>query len=71
MINNYKIKSRVIKSVNGLNLHVLENNVKIKIDDILDSMVLFITALRIVEGNYLCLEKTKIENNDDNGQIFI
>ena len=30
MINNYKIKSRVIKSVNGLNVHVLENNVKVK-----------------------------------------
>jgi hypothetical protein len=49
----------------------IEKNSKIKIDDILDSMVLFITALRIVEGNYLCLEKTKIKNNDDNGQIFI
>ena len=49
----------------------IEKNSKIKIDDILDSMVLFITALRIFEGNYLCLEKTKIENNDDNGQIFI
>ena len=30
MINNYKIKSRVIKSVNGLNVHILENNVKVK-----------------------------------------
>ena len=49
----------------------IEKNSKIKIDDILDSMVLFITALRIVKGNFLCLEKTKIENNDDNGQIFI
>ena len=38
----------------------LENNSSIKIDDVLDSMVLFITALRIVEGNYLCLEKTEI-----------
>ncbi len=49
----------------------LENNSKIKIDDVLDSMVLFITALRIVEGNYLCLEKTETKNNDDNGKIFI
>ena len=49
----------------------IEKNSKIKIDDILDSMVLFITALRIVKGNFLCLEKTKIENSDDNGQIFI
>ena len=48
----------------------IEKNSKIKIDDILDSMVLFITALRIVKGNFLCLEKTKIENNDDNGQIL-
>ena len=30
MINNYKIKSRVIKNVNGLNIHVLENNVRVK-----------------------------------------
>ena len=30
MINNYKIKSRVIKSVNGLDIHVLENKVKVK-----------------------------------------
>ena len=49
----------------------LDNNSTTKIDDVLDSMVLFITALRIYEGNYLCLEKTKIENNDDNGKIFI
>jgi hypothetical protein len=34
-------------------------------------MVLFITALRIYEGNYLCLEKTETKNNDDNGKIFI
>ncbi len=49
----------------------IEKNSTIKIDDVLDSMVLFITALRIVEGNYLCLENTKFENNDDSGQIFI
>ena len=49
----------------------LENNSEIKIDDVLDSMVLFITALRIVEGNNLCLEKSDITNNDDNGKIFI
>ena len=47
------------------------NNSTIKIDDVLDSMVLFITALRIFEGNYLCLENKYIENSDDNGQIFI
>ena len=49
----------------------LQNSSAIKIDDVLDSMVLFITALRIVEGNHLCLEKTDIKNNDDNGKIFI
>ena len=48
----------------------IEDNSSIKIDDILDSMVLFITALRIVEGNHLCLEK-KITSGDDNGKIFI
>ena len=30
MINNYKIKSRIIKNVNGLNIRILENNVKKK-----------------------------------------
>ena len=49
----------------------LENNSTIKIDDILDSMVLFLTALRIVEGNHLCLEKTGTSNGDDTGKIFI
>ena len=49
----------------------LENNSTIKIDDILDSMVLFLTALRIVEGNHLCLEKTGVSNGDDTGKIFI
>ena len=49
----------------------LENNSTIKIDDVLDSMVLFITALRIFEGNHLCLENTKMTNGDDNGKIFI
>ena len=49
----------------------LENNSSIKIDDVLDSMVLFITALRIVEGNYLCLEKTEITDGDNTGKIFI
>ena len=49
----------------------LENKTTIKIDDVLDSMVLFITALRIVEGNHLCLEKTEPLNDDDNGKIFI
>ena len=49
----------------------LDNNSTTKIDDVLDSMVLFITALRIYEGNYLCLEKTETKDNDDNGKIFI
>jgi predicted RNase H-like nuclease len=49
----------------------LENNSSIKIDDVLDSMVLFMTALRIVEGTYLCLEKTEITDVDNNGKIFI
>ena len=49
----------------------LENNSSIKIDDVLDSMVLFITALRIVEGNHICLEKTEITDGDNNGKIFI
>ncbi len=49
----------------------LENNSAVKIDDVLDSMVLFITGLRIVDGNHLCLEKTDITNSDDNGKIFI
>ena len=48
-----------------------DNNSTIKIDDVLDSMVLFITALRIYEGNYLCLEKAETKINDDNGKIFI
>ncbi len=48
-----------------------DNNSTIKIDDVLDSMVLFITALRIYEGNYLCLEKAGTKINDDNGKIFI
>ena len=49
----------------------LENNPSIKIDDVLDSMVLFATALRIAEGNHMCLEKAQISNNDDKGKIFI
>ena len=49
----------------------LENNSAIKIDDVLDSMVLFITALRIVEGNHLCLGKECITDTDDKGKIFI
>ena len=49
----------------------LENNSTTKIDDVLDSMVLLITAFRIYQGNYLCLEKTETKNNDDNGKIFI
>ena len=35
MINNYNIKSRVIKNVNGLNVHILENNVKIKTKNVI------------------------------------
>ncbi len=49
----------------------LGNNSTIKIDDVLDSMVLFLTALRIVEGSHFCLEKTGTLNGDDNGKIFI
>ena len=49
----------------------LENNTAIKIDDVLDSMVLFVTALRIVEGNYLCLEKKDVTDSDNKGRIFI
>jgi len=49
----------------------IENNSAIKIDDVLDSMALFITALRIVEGNHLCLEKKGITKSNDNGKIFI
>ena len=49
----------------------LENNSSIRIDDVLDSMVLFITALRIFEENHLCLEKTKFTDIDDKGKIFI
>ena len=49
----------------------LEKNSSIKIDDILDSMVLFITALRIVEESHICLEKTNVTDIDDKGKIFI
>ena len=53
------------------NKNTIENNSSIKIDDVLDSMVLFITALRIIEGKHLCLERTEMLNDDDNGKIFI
>ncbi len=49
----------------------LENNSTIKMDDILDSMALFITALRIFEGNYLCLGQRTIPDDEDRGKIFI
>ena len=49
----------------------LVNNSTVKIDDVLDSMVLFITAGRIFDGNHLCLEKKEATNRDDNGKIFI
>ena len=49
----------------------LENNSEIKIDDVLDSMVLFITALRIFQGNHICLRQSNITSGDDNGKIFI
>ena len=49
----------------------LENNSSIKIDDVLDSMVLFVTGLRIFEGNHLCLEKIEVTDGDNNGKIFI
>ncbi len=48
-----------------------ENNSAIKIDDVLDSMVLFATALRIAEGNNICLEKAENTNGDNYGKIFI
>ena len=35
MINNYNLNSRIIKNVNGLNIHVLENNVKIKTKNVI------------------------------------
>ena len=35
MINNYNIKSRVIKSVNGLNIHILENKVKVETNNVI------------------------------------
>ena len=54
----------------SLSLH-LESTPTIKIDDVLDSMVLFITASRIFEGKHLCLKKLKPGNDDDNGKIFI
>ena len=54
----------------SIGLH-LESTPTIKIDDVLDSMVLFITATRIFEGNHLCLKKPKPANDDDNGKIFI
>ena len=34
MINNYKLKSRILNNINGLNIHILENNAKIKKDNI-------------------------------------
>ena len=30
MLNNYNIKSRIIKNVNGLDINILENNIKKK-----------------------------------------
>ena len=63
--------SQYFDKIDQIAFHEIEKNSPIKIDDVLDSMVLFITALRIVEGTYLCLKNTKIEDSDDNGQIFI
>ena len=54
----------------SISLH-LESTPTVKIDDVLDSMVLFITASRIFEGKHLCLKKQKPADNDDNGKIFI
>ena len=53
----------------SITLH-LEGTPTIKIDDVLDSMVLFITASRIFEGNHFCLKKSKPVDDDD-GKIFI
>ena len=30
MLNNYDIKSRIVKNVNGLDINILENNIKKK-----------------------------------------
>ena len=35
MINNYNIKSRLIKNVNGLDINILENNIKKKSDNVI------------------------------------
>ena len=35
MINNYNLKSRIIKNVNGLNIYILENNVKINTKNVI------------------------------------
>ena len=35
MINNYKIESKVIKNVNGLNIHILENKVRVKTQNVI------------------------------------
>ena len=35
MINNYKLKSKVIKNVNGLNINILENNVEKKNNNVI------------------------------------
>ena len=57
MINNYKIKSRVIKNVNGLNIHVLENNVKVKTQKV----ILLLHGFPEISFSYryimLCFEK--------------
>ena len=35
MINDYKLKSKVIKNVNGLNINILENNAEKKFDNVI------------------------------------
>ena len=35
MINNYKIKSRVIKNVNGLDIYILENKAKVNTNNVI------------------------------------
>ena len=48
----------------------LNENANIKIDDVLDSVVLFITGMRIMEGKHLCFQE-KLLNKNDNGKIYV
>ena len=35
MTNNYNLKSKILNNINGLNIHILENNAEIKKDNII------------------------------------